>query len=143
AATLEGKKHALNYPVEKTGILLPYHSIKRFLNGDLKNPLKVFITQLVGGLSPFSSFDEMEEWLGLIPYPSVSIPDAYGPYLIPGPQNPHRMGLTLTQADNGARAFTISCAQCHTSHLFGTPIFGMSNRFPRANDFFQKGLKAL
>ncbi len=34
---------------------------------------------------------------------------------------------------------TFSCAACHTGQLFGRRILGMTNRFPKANDFFVTG----
>src|SRR5690606_10993508 len=39
-------------------------------------------------------------------------------------------------------AFTFSCAVCHSSNLFGRPVLGLTNRFPRANDVFLRGKRA-
>lgn len=133
----KGREHALYYPVTKTGILLPLKPIQNLVNGESKNPLKVFISRVLGVLSPFKSFDEMQEWLGLLEFPEESN------YPLPKKKNflpDHRMGMTYMETENGM-GFTLSCAQCHSSELFGQKILGLSNRFPRANDFFNKGIR--
>lgn len=139
----KGQTHALYYPVEKTGIVLPYHPIKNLIEGSSLNPLKKFISKILGVIAPFQSFDEMEEWLGLQTYPRSSIergPDFFAEQKEYFPD--HRMGLTFLETPQGL-GFTISCAECHSSSLFGKKILGLTQRFPRANDFFYQGLKAL
>jgi len=108
-----GKIHAQVYPVTVTGLLPPYE------------PLKKIVT------------DSLLAKLGLHPYPAVSDQGVYQvPY--PGDVRPQtRMGLSLIERD-GARGFTFSCAACHSANLFGKTVLGMTNRFPRANDFFVK-----
>jgi len=43
---------------------------------------------------------------------------------------------------HGEIGFTLGCATCHSSQLFGKVVLGMTNRFPRANAFFESGVKA-
>ncbi len=44
-----------------------------------------------------------------------------------------------TRARDGAEMVTLSCAACHSASLFGKPVMGLTNRFPRANEFFILG----
>ena len=137
----QGEIHALNYPVENTGILLPYTPIKRLIEGESSNPLKKLISGLIGVVTPFKSFDDLEDWLGLIKYPENENDQVF-PIPAPSANRPsHRMGLTFKD-HHQTLSFTLSCAQCHSSNLFGKRILGLSNRFPRANEFFEAGIKA-
>ncbi len=134
-----GRHHAVYYPVTETGILLPYHPIKRLIEGESSNPLKRMISALLGVLSPFETFDELEEWLGLQEFPTSEYDP---PFELPKEKMDfpdHRMGLTFMDTPQGL-GFTVSCAQCHVSNLFGKKILGLTQRFPRANDFFSRGL---
>lgn len=137
-----GRLHALHYPIEITGILLPYVPVRRFLEAESRDPLRQLLQRAVAGLNRMRHFDDLERWLGLHSYPED---EGIGPYFIPfkdGNRPERRMGLTLIDSPNGT-AFTVSCAQCHTSNLFGKKVVGLSNRFPRANRFFDSGLKAV
>ncbi len=136
-----GRLHALHYPVEVTGILLPYKPIRRFLDSDASDPLRRLLQKAVTGLGRLRSFDDLESWLGLHDYPEA---EGEGPYFIPfkDGQRPERsMGFTLIESPNGT-GFTVGCAQCHSADLFGRRVLGLTNRFPRANRFFNRGLKA-
>jgi cytochrome c553 len=136
-----GRLHAQFYPVEITGILVPYHPTKRLLESVNRNPLIEFLRTFFAGVTDISSFSALTAWLGLHPYPRVGDEGVYSvPF--PGDQRPrHLMGLTfLERAD--AQGFTFSCAACHSANLFGKTVLGMSNRFPRANEFFLHGKRA-
>ncbi len=137
---LQGRKHALSYPVTATGILLPYYPIKTILESDTENPIKKILYKFIKGVAEVKSFDDMNRWLGLNTYPSEV---GEGAYMVPRPDNilEERMGFTLMQRNN-ALGFTHSCAACHSNNLFGKKIIGLTNRFPRANDYFVKGKKA-
>jgi len=138
-----GRIHALQYPIEITGVLLPYEAMKRFIAGDDENPLKKLLQKTIRGVSRARSFSDLEAWLGLAKYPDFEDP-SHLPFFVPFPngQRPeHRMGVSIIETQHGP-GFTISCAQCHSDQLFGRPVMGMSNRFPRANRFFDLGLKA-
>jgi hypothetical protein len=112
----EGKLHALHYPVDVTGTLIPLVGVR-----DIRS---------IG-----------ERWLGLQPYPKQ---EGSGVYFVPFKNNRRpidRMGFTVIETKLGA-GVTISCAQCHTGNLFGRKVIGMTNRFPRANRAFIFGKMA-
>lgn len=130
-----GKLHAQIYPVTVTGALPPYAPLKNFLEERQSNPLKELFRQLGRTLSGYKSFDDVLKNLGLHPYPQVQ---DTGVYEVPYPVDirpSHRMGVGLIHRD-GATGFTFSCTTCHSSNLFGKTVLGMTNRFPRANEFF-------
>lgn len=135
-----GRLHALSYPVTTTGVLLPYYPIKSILESDTENPIKKILYKFIKGVADVKSFDDMNRWLGLHPYPQDI---GEGAYFVPRPDNllEERMGFTLMQRNNSL-GFTHSCAACHTSNLFGKKIIGLTNRFPRANNYFVKGKRA-
>lgn len=142
AVQRDGRLHTLHYPVEITGVLLPFYPIQRFLEGDLNDPLRQLLSRAVAGINRMRGFDDVEKWLGLHTYPSE---EGEGPYFIPfkdGTPPERSMGMTLIHAPNGV-GFTISCAQCHSANLFGRRVLGLSNRFPRANRFFVRGQKGI
>lgn len=136
----EGKKHALNYPVSTTGILLPYYPIKKILESDTNNPIRKMIYKVVKGVANVRDFDDMNRWLGLHKYPTEK---DHGPYEVPQIEAlmDQRMGFSLMERNN-ALGFTHSCAACHSHDLFGKKIIGLTNRFPKANQYFVKGKKA-
>lgn len=132
-----GKIHAQIYPVSVTGILPPFEPIRQLAEGDSENPLRKWLHQIMRGLSGVHSFDDILKSLGLNHYPRET---DEGVYSVPYPQGvrpEHRMGVGWIER-NGATGFTFSCAACHSSHLFGKTVLGMTNRFPRANEFFIK-----
>lgn len=123
-----GKFHALQYPVETTGVLAPLNPLKKVLGSQL---------------------DGLMGWLGLIAFPAASsqkgIPVS-SPYFIPMPKTATTHGLRMgagvidrSFSSGRATGMTVSCAACHASELFGRPVLGLSNRFPRANEFFRAG----
>ena len=137
-----GKIHALNYPVEVTGILLPYDSFRRVVDSDdkglFKKVLKFLQVQFLGA----EDFDGVLAWLGLPQYPDEETTGVYGvPYPF-GEKPDYRMGLSLMER-HGTTGFTFSCAACHSGQIFGKSVIGMPNRFPNANQFFIKGKKGM
>lgn len=137
----DGRIHALNYPVIATGMLLPYEAIGHLIEADSSNPLKALLQTLFSEVASIKSYDDLEAKIGLNTYP---LSEGEGPYFIPfkdGVRTGHRMGFTVLETRNG-KAFTVSCAECHSANLFGTRVVGMTNRFPRANEFFVQGLSA-
>lgn len=133
-----GRIHMLNWPVEITGVVLPYHPIKKMLDERDSNPIRRVFQSLFRGISGLRSFDQVMEWLGLHEFPETEdvfpFPEGFRPE--------YRMGMGLIER-HGAEGFTFSCASCHAADLFGTKVLGLSNRFPLANDFFVKGSAAL
>jgi hypothetical protein len=135
-----GRVHALHYPVEATGMIVPYQPLKNFIEASDANPLRQIIEKIFGRFDRFKTFNDIETWLGLPTYPKI---EGSGAYLVPlsSPESlEHHMGFTLVDTPHG-RGFTISCAECHSANLFGKRVIGLSNRFPRANRFFQEGIQ--
>jgi mono/diheme cytochrome c family protein len=142
----EGFLHALYYPVDVTGTLMPLDSVQNFIEADSKNPVRKFFEELFQGFSKITTMDDTQKWLGLNEFPFM---EGEGAFFVPfrdGVKPSHRMGFTPVMVSGRTRspvnAFTISCAACHTSNLFGRPVMGLTNRFPRANEAFVKGAKA-
>lgn len=133
----QGKIHAQIYPVSVTGMLPPFEPVRRLIEDKASNPFRRWIQNILKGLSGYKSFDDVLSHLGLHSYPQQN---ARGIYSVPYPEGirpDHRMGFGLIER-NGAQGFTFSCAACHSSNLFGKTVLGMTNRFPRANEFFLK-----
>lgn len=129
-----GQVHAQAYPVTVTGVLPPYQPIKRVIEEPNTNAFRKFFQRVLKRVSGVNSFSEVLKGLGLHPYNG---PGATGIYDItpPPPQPESYMGFGILER-NGAQGFTFSCATCHSSNLFGTTVLGLTNRFPRANEFF-------
>ncbi|MNJ96682.1 hypothetical protein D3C87_144120 [compost metagenome] len=131
----DGQIHAQYYPVTVTGVLPPFNPVKRLIEEDNRNPLRKWLQSVIKGVSGYKSFDDILRSLGLHSYPNAT---DKGVYSVPYPEGfrpDHAMGFGLIER-NGALGFTFSCAACHSSNLFGKTVLGMTNRFPRANDFF-------
>ena len=125
----KGESHALHYPVQVTGLLLPARPMLRILNSKPGEPLFGFMRTILSISNDFKDFQGFWDWLGLTPPAKDS-------------GEPYPMGVSIVTR-NGADGFTLSCAACHSSSLFGKSILGMANRFPRANLFFLHGQSAL
>lgn len=136
---IAGKLHAQEYPVSITGALPPLKPIQNFLDTHQENPLKEILRRVGILVSGFKSFDDILKNLGLHNYPSETDNGVYSVPYPNGVRPNHRMGVGLIERQFGhqtATGFTFSCATCHSSNLFGKTVLGMTNRFPRANDFF-------
>jgi mono/diheme cytochrome c family protein len=135
----EGKRHALIYPVDVSDLLIPYQPLKTFFESDPNDPVRKVIYDLARVVSPFKSMNDVYGWLGVHDYPTAiqaETPNAL-PTLTPAEQS-IPMGATLIHTEDG-EALTFGCAACHTSDLFGVKVLGLTNRFPRANEFFRQG----
>lgn len=141
-AALQGRRHALQYPVEITGEALPYEAALRFFNSpDASKSILDLLQNVFKRVVRLESFSDLEELVGLIEYPES---EGEGVYFVPLPEGRkpmHRMGTSVIQAPEGA-ALTFSCASCHAGDLFGKKVIGLTNRFPRANEFFLSGQMA-
>ncbi len=134
----QGQIHALNYPIEVSGALGPWESLRSFLDERQPDPIKAILKTIFGSTMKIKSTDDLFAWLGLHSYPANP---AQGEIPYPGTARPTlRMGAS-TFDFNGAQALTLSCATCHAGEIFGKRILGMTNRFPRANEFFVQGKK--
>lgn len=123
-----GRLHALHYPVSVTGLLLPTKPIDRLFR---KTPI-----------APWRSLDDLQKWLNLPEYPNAEGSGVYNVPFANGVKPQHRMGFSPWTTDRG-HGFTVSCAQCHSENLFGRPVIGLSNRFPKANRLFVHALNIL
>jgi len=136
---LKGRQHAIRYPVTITELTIPYEPLYRFLELPAKDPVRKFFFQLAKKSSPFRSIQELYSWLGLHAYPKniqSENPNPFPPSTHPEEELP--LGTTLIESPDGI-GLTFGCAACHASNLFGVTVLGLTNRFPRANDFFRTG----
>ncbi len=133
----EGQIHAQVYPVTVTGLLPPFEAAKRFFDDKDHNPFKEILRRVAVDISGFDNFNDFLVQLGLHSYPKATDTGIYQmPVAVDIPEH-SPVGIGLVER-NGAKGFTFSCAACHTSNLFGKTVLGMTNRFPRANEFFVK-----
>ncbi len=134
-----GKIHTLDYPVEVTGILAPYEPLRKILEDKTQdNILTQFVHYVLNKVFKMDEVDDLDNWLGLHPYPKEN---EVGIYSIPYPDGvkpTYRMGATFINRFD-AKGLTFSCAACHSSNLFGKSVLGMTNRFPQANNYFIAG----
>jgi len=139
----EGSKHVMSYPVDVTEMQMPYESMKKFFEEDTNSPLKKFFYKIAKSISRFDSLETTFKWLGLHDYPKTE--EELGPNFIPNMGNleENPMGVTVLDNPNHSKGLTVSCAACHSADLFGVKVIGLTNRFPRANEFFILGQKVL
>lgn len=136
-----GKRLALFYPVTVSDLLIPYHPLKTFFESDANDPVRQLLFNLARVVSPFKSMPEVYKWLGLHDFPKAVQPET--PNALPSLSERDQelpMGATLLTTENG-EALTVGCAGCHVGSLFGVKVLGLTNRFPRANEFFRMGQK--
>ena len=137
-----GRRHALTYPVDITGEALPLVPTLKFFRPELEfQPLMRFVKERLAPRFQIASFAQLESMVGLVEYPAE---EGAGVYQVPFPdrQRPwFKMGTSLINAPEG-KAITFSCAACHAGELFGKKVIGLTNRFPRANEFFLNGRAA-
>lgn len=119
-------------------MLPPFRPVKEFFDKDRHDPLKDFLRSVMTGLGGIRSFNDVLAWIGLHPYPSESDRGVYAVPYPSGKRPDYPMGFSVIER-NGAEGFTISCAECHSSRLFGKTVLGMTNRFPNANKTFIHG----
>lgn len=135
----EGYRLALFYPVTVSDLLIPYQPIKTFFESDPNDPVRKVLYNLARVVSPFKNMGEVFNWLGVHEFPTAIQTET--PNVFPalsGLEKELPMGATLIQTDNG-EALTFGCAACHSADLFGVKVLGLTNRFPRANEFFRQG----
>ena len=138
---IKGAKHALYYPVDITELQIPYEAMEKFFDNADRSPIRRFFYKIAKKISRFNNFDDVFSWLGLHDYPQGQ--SEYGPNPIPymGQIQNDPMGVTVYNKES--KGMTFSCAACHSNNLFGTKVLGLSNRFPRSNEFFLLGKKVL
>lgn len=123
-----GQWHLHSYPIEYS-VLLPHRAINKVLENDFKNPLVRWMQSLIINQLPYKSFDQVTQWLGFNKFPKESM------HVPENEETPAYLGMTIKER-YGAKGGIVSCGYCHSSTLFGKTIVGLTNRFPRANEFF-------
>jgi hypothetical protein len=134
-----GRRHALFYPVSVSELRIPYYPLKTFFESDPEHPVRKLLFDLTRVVSPFESMAEVYAWLGLHDYPPAPQRETPNPLpALTAEERAQPMGATLVETANGT-GLTFGCATCHTADLFGVKVLGLTNRFPRANEFFRRG----
>lgn len=136
---MAGRRHALFYPVTISELRIPYKPIKTFFDSDASDPVRKVLFDIAKVVSPFKSMNEVFQWLGAHDYPlsHQSITPNALPELTPV-EKILPMGATILKNEDG-EGLTFGCATCHSADLFGVKVLGLTNRFPRANEFFLEG----
>lgn len=138
--TLEaGKKIAFFYPVTVSDLLIPYRPLKTFFESSPSDPVRKVLYDLARVVSPFKSMNDVFSWLGVEKFPTTLQTET--PNSFPSMSASEKllpMGATLIHTSDG-EALTFGCAACHAGDLFGVRVLGLTNRFPRSNEFFRKG----
>jgi len=134
-----GKVHTLLYPVSTTKLAIPYWPLKDFLESTPDSRVRQILFEIAKTVSPFKSMNDLFNYLGLHAYPTHfqwqtpnSLPE------LNAEEKAIPMGATIMKTPHGD-ALTFGCAACHVGDLFGVKVLGLTNRFPRANDFFVEG----
>ncbi|MCB9730838.1 MAG: cytochrome c [Deltaproteobacteria bacterium] len=129
-----GLRHTLQWPVDVTGILLPWRPLAAVMTPGTQDPDVLTVQNFMRKALGFGTIDEMNDWLGLAradgadeALPGISWPDDVeaGDFL----------GASTLSTPRGD-ALTFSCATCHTAELFGRTVVGLTNRRAKANEFF-------
>lgn len=137
----QGYIHALKWPVEVTGLLIPYKPLKYFLEEKKDNPLRRLMERIAEAKLGYTDMDGLYDWLGLNLYPDNTT--ASGVFQIPyptadGSKPDFRMGASIIRAPHvpSSDGLTFSCATCHSGTFMGKTVMGLTNKRPRANEFF-------
>lgn len=149
----QGRLHALQYPIVVSGVLAPWNLLERGLDDVISRLFNLLprdrlpIPDLPEGTGG-SALDQVFAKIGLHSYPNSERENELA-YFIPFPESGRpkdRMGVgrfDFPSKRGVAEVMTLSCAACHSANLFGVKILGLTNRFPRANEFFYWGKKAV
>lgn len=136
-----GGKHVLYYPVDITPLQIPMSAMEQFFNEKTSSPIKKFFFKIAKKLSQFKTMNDVYTWLGLHEYPEEL--DTNSPNPIPNMGDIEQDPMGATIYNGNSPGMTFSCAACHSGNLFGTKVLGLTNRFPRANEFFHLGQRVL
>jgi len=129
-----GIGHSLVWPVEISGVLLPWRPIRTMFDPDADDRATLAVQALSRGQLGFGNLDEMYAWLGLAR--ATGEPIAYGEVAWPAyVEEGAPLGAGVIDTAWG-EALTFSCATCHTAQLFGRTVVGATNRNAQANEYF-------
>jgi mono/diheme cytochrome c family protein len=140
-AISEGLGHAQVWPVDVSGILLPYDSLTRALDPEQPDETLQGLRRLAGQIVGFETMPGMYDWLGLPAYNASGAGPFGSPHPI-GVQPQMPMGVAVIDSEWGP-ALTFSCTACHAGRLLGRTVMGLANRQSRANEFFNISLRVL
>ena len=142
-SVLRGSEHVLNYPVDVTELRLPKKAMDKFFNSESTSLIRRFIFSIAKKISNFKSYKDLFHWMGLHDYPTKE--SEVGPNIIAdmGELEKYPMGVSIFDQHSKNPSISFSCAACHGQNLFGVRVLGLSNRFPKANEIFILGKKAL
>lgn len=133
--TEKGIKHALVYPVEVSGLFIPYEPMINFFKSGNSDLIEFILKLIKQDMSDISSEEGLYQWLGLNKYNDET---ATGIYRIPYPDGfkpSYYMGASIVETKYG-KGLTFSCATCHSNNLFGTSVMGLTNKTVKANRLF-------
>lgn len=136
-----GYLHALRWPVSVTGLLMPYRPLKYLLDEEKEGPIRRIIENMAESKIGYKDTDGLYEWIGLNNYPDNNqVQDIFRvPYpTINGEKPTYRMGVSLFRPSYAPNSdgLTFSCVTCHSGSFMGYPVMGLTNKRPRANEFF-------
>jgi hypothetical protein len=136
---MQGRRYALFYPVTVSELRIPYQPLKDFFDSQVDDPVRRLLYDIAKIVSPFKSMDEVFSWLGVHDFPQSSQPETPNAFpLLTAEEKKLPMGATILKNNDG-EGLTFGCATCHSADLFGVKVLGLTNRFPRANEFFREG----
>ena len=129
-----GLGHALVWPIDVSGILIPWRPLERTLDPTVTDELTLAYQEILRRALGFGTTVEMFEWLGLAEYDG-SVEAFAGVRWPAGLTEGDPLGFGVVQRPE-AEGLTFSCATCHTADVFGRAVVGATNRTARANEFF-------
>lgn len=131
----KGFIHGMKWPVDVTGLLIPYRPLVYFLEADNKNPLRKLLEIIAETQMGYKDMDGLYGWLGLNKFPEEDVPDVFRIPYPEGEKPDYRVGASIINRPNG-EALTYSCFTCHSGTFMGKTVLGLTNKRPRANEFF-------
>ncbi|MEE3078560.1 MAG: hypothetical protein VX341_04415 [Bdellovibrionota bacterium] len=138
----KGFIHALKYPVNISGLLIPYEPMINFFKTKDDSLLKLILAKLGETQMGIKSEEDLYKWLGLNKFNDEN---ATGIYRIPYPEGykpDYYMGASIIDTKWG-KGLSFSCAACHSANLFGTSVMGLTNKVTKANKLFVKAKQFL
>lgn len=134
-----GIGHSLTWPVEVSGVLLPWRPLSTMLDPNATEPSAVQLQSVARSALGFGTTTEMFEWLGLARHDgsAEAMPGVAWPAEV---REGDYLGAGLFALPAG-EVLTYSCATCHTAELFGQTVFGLTNRQARANEYFHSAAR--
>ena len=137
ALRADGARYATAWPVDVSGVLVPYQPLRRILDEDSPDPVIQNGRELGRAFLGFDSMDALYDWVGAPVANEPGMPHPYETPLLPGDPS-DRLGVSVIDTPDG-EALTFSCAACHAGRLLGRTVLGLANRRSRANSFFEFG----